>query len=216
MADTQSVKITIPEHLGDIKLGKYKEFIINADEENGDQLALYYFCGLDGDMQEGMKKKDLDEIRNQLGEVLSEKPALTKTFQYNNKEYGFHPKLEDISLGEYIDLDTYLKEPYKEAEKILGVLYRPITKKMFGRHDIENYDPDKHNGLGFQDLGADIFMGCLLFFYRIVTDLQITFLKSLEKEKNQDMMHNPNSVESGDGMESYIKLLKAISLDLRK
>jgi len=216
MADTQSVKITIPEHLGDIKLGKYKEFIINADEENGDQLALYYFCGLDGDMQEGMKKKDLDEIRNQLGEVLSEKPALTKSFQYNNKEYGFHPKLEDISLGEYIDLDTYLKEPYKEAEKILGVLYRPITKKMFGRHDIENYDPDKHNGLGFQDLGADIFMGCLLFFYRIVTDLQITFLKSLEKEKNQDMMHNPNSVESGDGMESYIKLLKAISLDLRK
>jgi len=216
MGDTQSVKITIPEHLGDIKLGKYKEFILNADEENGDQLALYYFCDLDGDMQEGMKKKDLDEIRNQLGEVLSEKPALTKPFQYNGKEYGFHPKLEDISLGEYIDLDTYLKEPYKEAEKILGVLYRPITKKMFGRHDIENYDPDKHNGLGFQDLGADIFMGCLLFFYRIVTDLQITFLKSLEKEKNQDMMHNPNSVESGDGMESYIKLLKAISLDLRK
>ena len=216
MGDTQSVKITIPEHLGDIKLGKYKEFIINADEENGDQLALYYFCGLDGDMQEGMKKKDLDEIRNQLGEVLSEKPTLTKSFQYNSKEYGFHPKLEDISLGEYIDLDTYLKEPYKEAEKILGVLYRPITKKMFGRHDIENYDPDKHNGLGFQDLGADIFMGCLLFFYRIVTDLQITFLKSLEKEKNQDMMHNPNSVESGDGMESYIKLLKAISSDLRK
>lgn len=216
MGDTQSVKITIPENLGDIKLGKYKEFIINADEENGDQLALYYFCGLDGDMQEGMKKKDLDEIRNQLGEVLSEKPALTKSFQYNGKEYGFHPKLEDISLGEYIDLDTYLKEPYKDAEKILGVLYRPITKKMFGRHDIENYDPDKHNGLGFQDLGADIFMGCLLFFYRIVTDLQITFLKSLEKEKKKDMMHNPNSVESGDGMESYIKLLKAISSDLRK
>ena len=216
MGDTQSVKITIPENLGDIKLGKYKEFIINADEENGDQLALYYFCGLDGDMQEGMKKKDLDEIRNQIGEVLSEKPPLSKSFRYNGKEYGFHPKLEDISLGEYIDLDTYLKEPYKDAEKILGVLYRPITKKMFGRHDIENYDPDKHNGLGFQDLGADIFMGCLLFFYRIVTDLQITFLKSLEKEKKKDMMHNPNSVESGDGMESYIKLLRAISLDLRK
>lgn len=216
MGDTQSVKITIPENLGDIKLGKYKEFILNADEENGDQLALYYFCGLDGDMQEGMKKKDLDEIRNQLGEVLSEKPPLSKSFRYNGKEYGFHPKLEDISLGEYIDLDTYLKEPYKEAEKILGILYRPITKKMFGRHDIENYDPDKHNGLGFQDLGADIFMGCLLFFYRIVTDLQITFLKSLEKEKKKDMMHNPNSVENGDGMESYIKLLRAISSDLRK
>ena len=216
MGDTQSVSIEIPENLSDIKLSAYKKFLLLANEENGDEMALYHFCGLTPDQQEGMKKKDLDEIRFQIGNVLNEKPALIKSFKFKNKEYGFHPKIEDISMGEYIDLDEYLKEPYKNAERILGVLYRPITKKMFGRHSIENYDPDKHHGEGFQDLSADIFLGCLLFFYRIATNLQITFLQSLEKEEKKDMMPNPTSVESGDGMEQYIRLLKEISYNLRK
>ena len=117
-------------------------------------------------------------------------------------------------MGEYIDLDEYLKEPYKNAERILGVLYRPITKKMFGRHSIENYHPDKHHGEGFQDLSADIFLGCLLFFYRIETNLQIHFLRSLKKER-KDMINNHISAGSGDGMEQFIKLLEEISLTLK-
>jgi len=164
-----------------------------------------------------MKKNDLDEIRYQIAEVLSQKPNLIKTFTFKGKEYGFHPKLEDISLGEYIDLDQYLKEPYMNAEKVLGVLYRPITKKMFGRYDIENYDPDVHDGLGFQDLGTDILLGCLLFFYRLEINLQVTFLQSLEKEEKEiPLMSNLNSPESGVGMEQYIKLLKVISSNLKE
>ncbi len=216
MEGTQSVSIEIPENLSDVKLSVYKKFVLLANEENGDELALYHFCGLTPAQQEGMKKKDLDLIRNQIGQVLCEKPNLIKTFQFKGREYGFHPKIEDISMGEYVDLDTYLKEPYKNAEKVLGVLYRPITKKVFGRHSIENYDPEVHDGLGFQDLSADIFLGCLLFFYRIATNLQITFLQSLEKEGKKDMMHNLTSQGSGDGMEQYIRLLKEISYDLKK
>ena len=217
MEGTQSVSIEIPESLSDIKISVYKKFISLANEENGDELALYHFCGLTPAMQENMKKKDLDFIRNKIAEVLSEQPALQKTFTFKGKEYGFHPKLEDISMGEYVDLDEYLKDPYKNAESILGVLYRPITKKMFGRHSIENYNPDVHNGLGFQDLGADIFLGCLLFFYRIATNLQLTFLQSLEKqEAKKGLTSNPNSAQSGDGMEQYIKLLKGISSSLKQ
>lgn len=216
MVDTQSVSIEIPENLSDVKLSTYKRFILLANEENGDEMALFQFCGLTPAQQEGMKKKDLDEIRNQIGNVLAEKPNLVKSFTFKGKEYGFHPKIEDISMGEYVDLDTYLQDPYKNAEKVLGILYRPITKKMFGRHSIENYDPDIHDGLGFQDLSADIFLGCLLFFYRIVTNLQITFLQSLEKEGKKDMMLNLTSQENGDGMEQYIKLLKEISYNLKR
>ena len=216
MGDTQSVSIEIPENLSDVKLSVYKKFILMANEENGDEIALYQFCGLTPAQQEGMKKKDLDLIRNKIGEVLAEKPNLIKTFQFKGREYGFHPKIEDISMGEYIDLDTYLQEPYKNAERILGVLYRPITNKMFGRHSIENYDPEVHNGNGFEDLSADIFLGCLLFFYRIATNLQITFLQSLEKQEKKDMMPNPTSAGNGDGMEQYIRLLKEISYNLKK
>ena len=112
MVDTQSVSIEIPESLSDVKLSAYKKFILLASEENGDELAVYHFCGLTPAQQQGMRKADLLEIQAQLGKVLNEKPALVKTFKHRGVEYGFHPKLEDISLGEYIDLEEYLKEPY--------------------------------------------------------------------------------------------------------
>ncbi len=218
MVDTQSVKIEIPEALADISVEKYKKFIMMATEENGDEQALYHFCGLTPDQQENMKKKDRDYIREKIAAVLAERPALVQTFTYRGVEYGFHPKLEDISMGEYVDLDEYLKEPYKNAEKVLGVLYRPITKKMYGRHLVETYDPDKHNGLGFQDLSADIFLGCLLFFYRLEISLLITFLRSSQKEEemNQPSTSKRSSQGSGVGMAQSIRLLEVISQSLMK
>ena len=218
MVDTQSVKIEIPEALADISVEKYKKFIMMATEENGDEQALYHFCGLTPDQQENMKKKDRDYIREKIAAVLAERPMLTQTFTYRGVEYGFHPKLEDISMGEYVDLDEYLKEPYKNAEKVLGVLYRPITKKMYGRHLVETYDPDRHDGRGFQDLGADIFLGCLLFFYRLEISLLITFLRSSQKEEemNQPSTSKRSSQGSGVGMAQSIRLLEVISQSLMK
>lgn len=218
MVDTQSVKIEIPEALADISIEKYKKFIMMATEDNGDEQALYHFCGLTPDQQENMKKKDRDYIREKIAAVLAERPMLTQTFTYRGVEYGFHPKLEDISMGEYVDLDELLKEPYKNAEKVLGILYRPITKKMYGRHLVETYDPDRHDGRGFQDLGADIFLGCLLFFYRLEISLLVTFLRSSQKEEemNQPSTDKRSSQESGVGMAQSIRLLEVISQSLMK
>lgn len=218
MVDTRSVKIEIPEALADISIEKYKKFIMMATEDNGDEQALYHFCGLTPDQQENMKKKDRDYIREKIAAVLAERPMLTQTFTYRGVEYGFHPKLEDISMGEYVDLDELLKEPYKNAEKVLGILYRPITKKMYGRHLVETYDPDRHDGRGFQDLGADIFLGCLLFFYRLEISLLVTFLRSSQKEEemNQPSTDKRSSQESGVGMAQSIRLLEVISQSLMK
>lgn len=217
MVDTQFVNITLPEALEDIKLEQYKKFIMLANEDNADELALHYFCGINPAQQVGMKKKDLNELKEHIGKVLAEKPALQKTIKFRGVEYGFHPKLEDISLGEYIDLEEYLKDPYKNAEKVLGVLYRPITSKMYGRHLIEAYDPDKHNGLGFQEIGADVFLGCLLFFYRLELKLLIASLPSSAKQVMSPALTDKlNLLESGDGIVPYIKLLEGISSRLMK
>lgn len=219
MGDTQSVSITIPESLSDITLERYKKFMLMATEDASDELAVYHFCGLTPAQQQGMRKVDLEEIQQQLAVVLNEKPALVKTFKHRGVEYGFHPKLEDISLGEYVDLEEYLKEPYKYAEKVLGVLYRPITKQMYGRHSVETYEPDRHTGQTFEELGADIFLGCLLFFYRLEIKLQIATLQSLGRQ--QEMM-NPaltsklTSLESGAGIALSIKSLEGIYSRLMK
>lgn len=189
-----------------------------ANEDNGDEQALYHFCGLTPDQQERMKVADKNNLRTQLGQVLQEQPKLVQSFNYNGVKYGFHPKLEDISMGEYIDLDELLKEPYKNAEKVLGILYRPITSNKFGKYLIENYDPDKHTGEGFGDLGTNILLGCLVFFYRLEIALLITFLRYSQKEQemSQPLTGQPNSVGNGAGIAQSIKLLEAISRSLTR
>lgn len=218
MDATQSVKITIPESLADIPISKYKKFIAMANEENGDEQALYHFCGLTPDQQERMKVADKNSLRNQLGVVLQEIPKLVQTFKHDGVTYGFHPKLEDISMGEYVDLDVLLKEPYKNAEKVLGILYRPITKTKYGKYLIENYDPDKHTGAGFGKLGTNILLGCLVFFYRLEIALLITFLRSSQKdqETSPPSTEPPNSDVSGVGIAQSIRLLEGISRSLTR
>jgi hypothetical protein len=189
-----------------------------ANEENGDEQALYHFCGLTPDQQERMRVSDKNRLRLILSTALQEKPALVQTFEFKGVKYGLHPKIEDISMGEYVDLDELLKEPYKNAEKVLGILYRPITSKKFGKYLIENYDPDKHTGEGFDELGTNILLGCLLFFYRLEIALLITFLRYSQKEEmtNQPSTDRPSSLKSGDGIAQSIKLLEAISQSLTK
>ena len=218
MEDTQSVKLQVPESLADIPISKYKKFIAMATEDNGDEQALYHFCGLTPSQQERMKVSDKNRLRLILSTALSAKPALVQTFEFKGVKYGLHPKIEDISMGEYVDLDELLKEPYKNAEKVLGILYRPITSKKFGKYLIENYDPDKHTGEGFDELGTNILLGCMLFFYRLEIALLITFLRSSQKEEmtNQPSTNRPSSPENGAGIARSIRLLEAISRSLTK
>ena len=206
MEDTQSVKLQVPESLADIPIHKYKKFIAMANDDNGDEQALYHFCGLTPDQQERMKVADKNRLRLILSTALGGKPALVQTFEFKGVKYGLHPKIEDISMGEYVDLDELLKEPYKNAEKVLGILYRPITSKKFGKYLIENYDPDKHTG------------GCLLFFYRLEIALLITFVRYSQKEEmtHHPLTSKPSSPESGVGIAQSIKLLEAISRSLTK
>ena len=44
-------------------------------------------------------------------------------------QYGFHPSLDDLTLGEYVDLDTYVGD-WNNIEKAMNVLYRPIEAKF--------------------------------------------------------------------------------------
>ena len=56
---------------------------------------------------------------------------MQRTFEMtdkNNKtvKFGFMPKLDDISLGEFIDLDKYISD-WQQMHKALSVLYRPVV-----------------------------------------------------------------------------------------
>ena len=53
---------------------------------------------------------DVAEIMSRIGKLQEEQDtSLKRIITVNEVEYGFHPNLDDITLGEYADIETFIK-----------------------------------------------------------------------------------------------------------
>ena len=53
-------------------------------------------------------------------------------------EYGFIPSLEDMTVGEFADLENYLTTG-KDYHKAMAVMYRPIINSYSNTYKIQEY-----------------------------------------------------------------------------
>ena len=91
--------------------------------------------------------RDVAFIISKIAELQSQQDTeLKKVIEIEGVEYGMHPNLDDITLGEYADLETFIKEGInKNLPEIMAVLFRPITEKSEKNkdiHTIEAYNGD--------------------------------------------------------------------------
>ena len=210
------VEVYIPDTLSEITLDKYQRYLkIQENNEDENFLAIKMieiFCGLRGDTIMAMKAKSIKDITLILTQMFNEKPQLVKEFKMNGMTYGFIPKLEDMSFGEYIDLDTYIGD-MDNIHRAMNVLYRPIKQKYQDKYLIEDYtgdDPEK-----MKDMPMDAVLSSILFFYNLGMDLSKTMLNSLEDNKEINLAQYLTSEESGDGINHFSDSLKEILEDLR-
>ena len=68
---------------------------------------------------------------------------LKRIIEIDGIKYGFHPDLDELTLGEYADLETFIKGGMeKNLPEIMAVLYRPIKDKKNDIYIIDAYDGD--------------------------------------------------------------------------
>ena len=210
------VNVHIPSSLSQITLGQYQKYL-NIQENNTDEKFLAIkmieiFCGLRGDTIMAMKAKSIKDITEGLAEMFKAKPALVTKFTMNNKEYGFIPHLEDMTFGEYIDLDSNIGD-FENIHKAMGVLYRPIKQKVKSKYLIEDYTGEE--GDSMFDMPMDAVLGSIIFFYHLGIDLSKTMLNSLDQEEMNSLLLT-NLEKSGVGMEHYsMNSLKEILHELK-
>ncbi len=136
------INITIPTNLNEITLRQYKHFLkiqkTVDDEKFLSAKIIEIFCQVKLKDVMGIKFQDSEFIVKTLTEMFDKKPKLVKSFTLNDVNYGFHPQLDDLTLGEYIDLDTYIGD-WENIEKAMAVLYRPIASKLKGKYTIVDY-----------------------------------------------------------------------------
>ena len=152
-----------------------------------------------------------EKILKQLMKYLSklqaeENTVFNRIIEIDNKEYGFHPNLELITLGEYADIENYIDSGLQDnLDKVMSVLYRPITEKKNNSYSIEAYDGTKAEVRAeiFKSMKARDVHNSLVFFWILGKELLIrlpSFLIKLQTKAVEQVQKN-NLQESGDGLQ---------------
>jgi hypothetical protein len=210
------VEITIPDSLSEVTLDQYQRYLKiqdnNTDEKFLASKMIEIFCGVKLSDTLKMKFSDVDSICNILIDMFNEKPQLVKTFKMKGVEYGFIPKLDDISLGEYVDLDTFLGD-WENMHRAMAVLYRPIDKKYGDKYSIVDYEAE--DGEVMKDMPLEAVVSSIIFFYHLGIDLSQAMMNYLEEQEETNLVQYLNSEQSGVGITQFTHSLKAILEDLK-
>ena len=209
---SMKLSITVPTELKDLTLGQYQKFVkiqkANEDPTFIAQKMIEIFCGIDLKDTFKIKVTDVNEIVAILNNLFDNKPELITTFKMNDNEYDFIPNLEDISLGEYVDVDSYLSD-WDNMHLAMNVLYRPIKMKYGDKYDIVDYEAKESEVM--KDMRLDIVFSCLIFFYNLGIDLSNDMMDYLMDKRLTSLTGDAvSSATNGVGMDAFTNSLKEI------
>ena len=191
-----NVNLRIPTTLNEITLGQYQEYAkLEGLSETDLQLkTIEIFCNVPPIVVRNMKATDIVEICSIISGMFDTKHQLISMFKLNGVEYGFIPSLEDMSFGEYVDLDTFIGDN-DNLHRAVNVLYRPIEHRQGNRYTIKEYDPN--NSEVAKDMPLDAVLGAVVFFYNLGKDLSIAMLNCLDKKNEQTLAEYLTSLPNG-------------------
>jgi hypothetical protein len=214
------LELNIPTQLKEIKLSQYQKFLKiakeNEESEFLHQKMVQIFCGIDLKDVASIKRKDVNEITNNLGALFNTNHKFIPRFKLGGVEFGFIPNLDDMTQGEYVDLDTYITD-WDEMHKAMAVLFRPITNKMGDRYTIEEYKGSITYADVMKHAPLDVVLGAMVFFYHLGNELLKSTLTYLEENMTKmDIANKHNLGNDGDGIALSMLSLKEMLDDLMK
>ena len=113
---------------------------------------------------------------------------LKRLVKINEIEYGFHPDLDSITLGEYADIEQFIKLGIdKHLPELMAILYRPIKEKhKNGIYVIDAYDGNiRMRTEEMKQMSAEQVQSALVFFYhlgKILSEILPLYLMQKLKE----------------------------------
>jgi len=212
------INITIPETLNEITLYQYQRFekLISNNEPSDfvNQKTIEIFCNIELKDVARIRIAEVSEILTHINNLLQQKPKLTNTFKLGVYEFGFIPKLEDITSGEYIDLESYLSDT-QTLHKAMAVLYRPIKNKTKSLYTIEEYSKDSQDMAEvLKYMPLDVALGSMLFFSTLLNDCVNGLADFIQSEVEQSEQAKNILEKNGVGISHSMQQLKEMYSNL--
>jgi hypothetical protein len=213
-----NIKLNVPNRLSEIALSEYVKYLkildINEEDENSDvfvqQKVLEIFCGVPYNKSLEFKVSDVTKIVSVINNTLNQQPDLVKSFKLGDTEFGFIPKLDDMSFGEYIDIDSNLGD-WDNMYRVMSVLYRPIKQKSGDKYLIEDYKGDAYHD-AMRHTPMDAVISSLVFFWNLGKELSVAMIDYLETEETEGLMQDQTLQNATAGITQFKHLLSSMSL----
>ena len=213
-----NIKLNVPNRLSEIALSQYVKYLkildINEEDENSDvfvqQKVLEIFCGVSYNKSLEFKVSDVSKIVSVINNTLNQQPDLVKSFKLGDTEFGFIPKLDDMSFGEYIDIDSNLGD-WDNMYRVMSVLYRPIKQKSGDKYLIEDYKGDAYHD-AMRHTPMDAVVSSLVFFWNLGKELSVAMIDYLETEETEGLMQDQTLQNATAGITQFKHLLSSMSL----
>ena len=219
------IQIEVPTSLEDITLGQYQRYMKIVDQNESDEASDFVnkklveiFCNINLNEVDAIPIVDFNRILEILSKAFKEKFSLIRHFELGGVEMGFIPKLDDMSLGEYVDIEATISD-WQNIHKAMSVLYRPVNAKMKDKYTIAPYKPSEDLQQWMKEMPLSAVMSCMVFFYDLGTELSTASLVYLErlmkKEENNSQLQEALE-KSGVGINQFMDSLKETSRGLTR
>ena len=216
--------ILLPTSLSEIPLSRYQKFIEMKEQSNDEEFIankmIQIFCGIELKEVMQIKVKEPNGLIKHFTDVFSEKPQLVRQFKIKDIEFGFIPKIDDISFGEYVDLEHHFQN-WSTYHKAMAVMFRPIKEKHGDKYTIVDYEPNEDMQELMKFAPLDVAISASVFFWSLGSELLNLTMNYLQNEvtKMTRSLNTPNevnSVNAGAGIQASINALQEISPSLMR
>ena len=229
---SSTITLNIPSSLSDITLGQYQKYIKDikhlTEKEEPTQEEIEFsnlkllecFCNINLKQAYQLPMTEFSSVINHINELFNVDHKLHNKFQMtdpdgNEVTFGFIPKLEDISMGEFVDLEKYISD-WQQMHKAMAILYRPVIHEKNNFYLIEDYEgSDKYSDV-MKDSPIQAALGSMVFFYSLGNELSKHLMDSLAKQLKVDSDFKQHLEQSGVGINQFTHSLEEMSENLKK
>jgi len=215
------VKLIVPDSLEEVTLGQYQQYLSSIkglDEEKDAEVInkklIEAFCGIEYELVDSIPLRDIEKLLEALKMAFERDYDHTLRFDLLDVDMGFIPKLDDMSLGEYIDVEATIGD-WENMHKAMAVLYRPIIFKTGNLYEIEDYEGSEKYSDVMLDAPVSVPIGANVFFYRLGKELSSHLIHSLVDQVNKDLTLRQTLEQNGVGINQFTQSLKEMSLNLK-
>lgn len=210
--------LIIPDSLAEITLKQYQKYLrFEKEAKDNDNFLrfkmLEIFCNLSPDLVRKIPLDQTDNILSEIKKIFEQKPQLVQSFTLGGVDYGFIPQLDDITFGEYIDLDSNIGD-WDNMHVAMNVLYRPVKDRIGDKYTLQEYAPDQEAKL--DEIPMDVVFGSIFFFYNLGIELSQAMMTYLEMGKEGlGLTQQQILAENGAGIRASMHSLKEILQSLK-